>query len=221
MQRREYVEQTHRLRQRRAHWRMQVLNIRQSPQLWFRQKLQLQSERREPCHDVIEHVSLLPQILLAPAQHCRERRILTRARAPADRSRQRLRLQHALTHPHQTFRTRPDKTLPATIRERERITVGKPLPQPVQHPQWMQRLIRLQIQRPRQYDFFEFPVADSLQRPRHHRAIITGLRFRETGGRLLPTLHPIGLTIPEALKLRMGPPHPVRQRREIHLRSDQ
>lgn len=38
---------------------------------------------------------------------------------------------------------------------------------------------------------------------------------------MLPTLHPIGLTIPEALKLRMGPPHPVRQRGEIHLRRDQ
>ena len=85
----------------------------------------------------------------------------------------------------------------------------------------MQRLIRLQIQRPRQHDFSEFPAADSRQSPRHHHAIITGLRRRETGGRLLPTLHPIGLTIPEALKLRMGPPHPVRQRGEIHLRRDQ
>ena len=52
-------------------------------------------------------------------------------------------LDGAAAHAHEALGARPDEARAAAMGEGERIAVGKALPEPVEHPQWMQRLIGL------------------------------------------------------------------------------
>src|SRR6187402_2486018 len=100
----------HASRQGRAHRSIQVMYIGQAADVRLRRKLWRDSERCEPCNDIVEYRAMLAQVLLAAQQGGRESRILARRGTATYRTGQRLRFESSLADSHESLRARTYET---------------------------------------------------------------------------------------------------------------
>ena len=148
---------------------------------------------------------MFAQIFFTLQERPGERGVFTRGLPAWRGTSQRLGVHPSVRHANQSLRTRPNKTLPFAIRDRERVTPRKMLPQMIEHTEGMKFLGRRQAARPGEHNFPVVAARNFMQRLRNVALIISADFLDQL--RCGRTVFLPGLTIIERAEFMVRLPH--------------